>query len=101
MGTSPGPRLEGAPNNVFDSKIGFKASGTKNSDTFLYRTEGVQPHSHEQAALARLNTESELLDLIDFAEFVQYFCDVYRARPDGGAYKVFFLMDRGGDYLGG
>ena len=90
MGTSPGPRPDGAPNNVFDSKIGFQASGKKNIDTFLNRTEGLQPPSHEQAALALLNIESELLDLIDFAEFVQYFCDKYRAPARWGPLQGFF-----------
>ena len=72
----------------------------------LYRTEGLQPPTHEQAALALLNIESELLDLIAFSEFVQYFCDEYRAParwgPQAqGPLQSFFRMDRGGDYLEG
>ncbi len=50
----------------------------------LYRTEGLQPPTHEQAALALLNIESELRDLIDFSEVVQYFCDEYRAPARWG-----------------
>ncbi len=103
-GHEPRAPARGGPNNVFDSKIGFQASRKKNIDTFLYRTEGLQPHSHEQDALGLLNVESELLDLIDLAEFVQYFCDEYRAPArwgPQGPLQSFFRMDRGGDYLGG
>ncbi len=78
-GREPRALARGGPNNVFDSKNRISSERREKILILLYRTEGLQPPIHEQAALALLSIESELLDLTDFSEFVQYFCDEYRA----------------------